>query len=333
MRRHLPAIAILCAPIIAAANPSIPDIIDTHILPRFDTLDQMSQALSDAAMKDCDPNSNDLREAYNVAFDAWLSASHLRFGPTEVDDRAYALAFWPDSRGKTPRILSSLIADEDPIGLDSSTYADVSIAGRGFYAMEFLLYDNRLEQSGTYHCALIQTVAADIAAMSSAIHVDWRDSHVNVLMSPAPDAPYRSEEEVLQELLRALTAGLQFTQDSRLGRPLGTFDRPRPMRSEAHRSGRSSRHVMLSLLALRDLSSRLAASDNALSATLEHQFEIAIAKLAKLNDPVFSGVADPQSRLRIEVVSQAIGNIRSTIQTELGPTLGVAAGFNSLDGD
>ncbi|MBM1311360.1 imelysin family protein [Sulfitobacter mediterraneus] len=335
MRRTLFAAAIMFAPLAAAANPSISDIIDDHILPRFETLVSASEALSDAAMQDCDPFSDNLRNAYGTAFDAWVSASHLRFGPTEVDDRAFALAFWPDSRGATPRALNALIAAQDPIGFDLKDYNEVSIAARGFYALEFLLYDDDLINAGNtaYNCALIQTVTADIAATASAIQDDWKTNQADVLLSPGRDAAYRSDEEVLQEMLRALSAGLQFTQDSRLGRPLGTFDRPRPKRAEARRSGRSVHHVILSLMSLQDLASHLAVSDAALSETLDRQIQDALSKLGNLNDPVFAGVADPQSRLKIEVISQAVGTIHSTVQTKLGPTLGVAAGFNSLDGD
>jgi predicted lipoprotein len=335
MRRFVLAVTIAVAPIAGLAQPSITDIVDAHILPRFDALMQETEALRDAAMQNCDPNSNNLRDTYNIAFDAWISASHLRFGPTEVDDRAFALAFWPDSRGATPRALAGLIANEDPIAATPDAYSDVSIAARGFYALEFLLYDDVLMQTGSaeYHCTLVQTISADIAATSAAINDDWLTRYVDVIQSPDPDAPYRSDEEVLQELLRALSAGLEFTEGSRLGRPLGTFDRPRPTRAEAQRSGRSALHVLRSLISLQDLAAHLAADDVELSQMLNTQFVTAIEKLTALNDPTFQGVATPQSRLKIEVLQQAVGTIRTTVQTELGPTLGVAAGFNSLDGD
>ena len=335
MKRNLFAAALICVPFAVTAGPSVPDIIEGHILPRFEALASTSRSLSRTALQDCDPRSPDLRDAYGVAFDAWVAASHLRFGPTEIDDRAFALAFWPDSRGATPRTLAMLIADQDPIANKPDTYGAVSIAARGFYAMEFLLYDETLMQAGDagYHCTLVQTVAADIAATSAAIYDDWTRNYVEVLLSPGPDALYRNEEEVLQEMLRALSAGLQLTQESRLGRPLGTFDRPRPTRAEAWRSGRSAAHVALSLRALQELASYLAVSDTELSETLDRQFKDAHSRLLDLNDPIFAGVTDPQSRLKIEVISQAVGTIRTTVQTDLGPTLGVAAGFTALDGD
>lgn len=335
MKRFCLAAALVLSPIAALANPHIADIVNTHILPRFEALAGSSQALSQAAQADCDPASDALRAAYGTAFDAWVSASHLRFGPTEADDRAFALAFWPDSRGATPRALASLIADEDPIGFDAMAYADMSIAARGFYAMEFLLYDEALMQAGAaeYRCALVQTVAADIAHSSAAILEDWQHGYADILQSPGPDAIYRSDAEVLQEMLRALGTGLQFTQDSRLGRPLGTFEHPRPRRAEARRSGRSARHVRLSLVALQDLAAKLAAPYGDLADIFAHQFGVAIDRLDRLDDPVFVSVVDPQARLKVEMVSQAVGALRATAQAELGPALGVAAGFNALDGD
>lgn len=335
MKHFILATAIAVTPAAAVATPSVDDIVDAHILPRFEALSNSSAALSKAAKLNCDPTSQALRDAYSSAFDAWVSASHLRFGPTEVDDRAFALAFWPDSRGATPRALANLITQQDPIADTPDTYSEVSIAARGFYALEFLLYDDTLMHAGnkTYRCTLVQTISADIALTSTAIYDDWQDRYVDVILSPAPDQPYRNKEEVLQEMLRALSTGLQFTHDSRLGRPLGTFDRPRSSRSEARRSGRSARHVELSVLSLRDFASRLAASDAELSRGLTRQFDNAISRLDAMNDPVFQGVADPQARLRIEIIQQAIASIQNTVQTDLGPSLGVATGFNALDGD
>lgn len=338
MRRLSLALAVIVTPIIGNAetpNALIEDIVNGHILPRFEALVDTTQALSGAAAVDCDPASDVLRAAYGDAFDAWVSASHLRFGPTEVDDRAFALAFWPDSRGATPRSLAALLADSDPVIASPNDYAQVSIAARGFYAMEFLLYDSALQNMGDLNdqCTLIQTVAIDIAATSTAILIDWQTDHATRLLNPSPDGLYRSDEEVLQELFQALSTGLQFTSETRLGRPLGTFERPRPNRAEVWRSGRSTHHVALSLAALNDLAVRLSRKDQDLSERMSKSVDRAVTFLTELDDPIFASVADPFSRLKIEVVQQTIDNTRKIVRQELGPVLGVAAGFNALDGD
>ncbi|MCL3883155.1 imelysin family protein [Marivita sp. GX14005] len=338
MIRTLFAAALTCLPMLAGAeepDPLLPRVIDTHVLPRIDALALESRDLAEAAEADCAPDAFALREAYHEAFDAWVKASHLRFGPTEEGDRAFALAFWPDSRGATPRTLGQLIESRDPVAQSADTYADMSIAARGFYALEYLLYDDTLMAAGDpdYRCMLVRTVTADIAQTAADIAADWHDGFRDTMLTPGPEARYRSGEETVQELFKTLTAGLQFTSETRLGRPLGSFDRPRPTRAEARRSMRSARHVRLSLTSLRDLALMLSAGNETLRTRFEEEFQTALDRLDAADDPVFAGVADPQSRLRLEIVQQAIDAIRETAEQDLGPSLGVAAGFNSLDGD
>lgn len=338
MKRFLMAVACVLIPLAAGAEQGaaiVADSVEGHILPRFERLAQASDALANVAAADCTVASKSLVRAYSDALDAWVSASHLRFGPTEMADRAFALAFWPDSRGKTPRALGTLIAQEDTIGTSVAEYAQMSIAARGFHALEFLLFDPEISTTGgaAYRCSLMQTVTGDIAVTTAAILSDWQSDYATRLLEPGPEGTYRTEEEALQEIFKALTTGLQFTSETRLGRPLGTFDRPRPKRAESWRSGRSARHVVLSLQSTRDLALRLAAGDADLTAALEVAFDRALTRLETLNDPIFASVADPQGRFRVEVIQQAVENIRAVVREDLGPTLGVAAGFNLLDGD
>ncbi|MEL0437031.1 imelysin family protein [Phycobacter sp. K97] len=307
--------------------------IDGHILPGFHALAETSTALSEAAENDCNPESAALRAAYGAGFDAWVQVSHLRFGPTEADNRAFALAFWPDSRGKTPKALQALIRNGDPIVTDPDAYSTVSIAARGFYALEFLLYDTDLQQAGTaaYRCALTRAITRDIAATSAAIDRDWTETFADEMRQPGDR--YHSDAEIKQELFKALDTGLQILIDMRLGRPLGTYDKPRPNRAEAYRSGRSLRHVVLSLEALEDLALILSADIPDLKEALAKTFATVRAHAERLEDPVLAGVAAPGPRLRIEALQQDLRNLREEIGTTLGPALGVEVGFNALDGD
>ncbi len=333
----LALIAALVFPLSAAAQdhtPTLIDVTENHILPRFTMLAEATEVLDATAQEDCAPESLDLRAAYGTAFDAWISASHLRFGPTETDDRAFAMAFWPDTKGFTPKALSKHIASEDSAVASSDAYAETSIAGRGFFALERMLYDLEFAQQGSaaYRCALIQAISADIDANADAMAADWQ-TYAPELTQPRADGPYRTQDEALQELFKALSSGLQFTSETRLGRPLGTYDRPRPKRAEARRSERSLRHVELSLVSTRDLAERLSAEHPEIAADLETAFNRAIESARSIDDPALAGVADPQGRFRAEALQQSINDIRQVAATELGPTLGISAGFNSLDGD
>lgn len=134
-------------------------------------------------------------------------------------------------------------------------------------------------------------------------------------------------------LFKSLSTGLQFTSDIRIGRPLGTIDHPRPKRAEAWRSGRSLHHIEISLDALRAIALLLAETDPMVMTRLEIAFDRAHALIVDLDDPTFANVADPQGRFRVEALKNAIDNILAIVRDELGPTLGVTAGFNALDGD
>lgn len=310
-------------------------ILDEHVLPGFDRLASTGAALSKTAQAECAPTSHALRAAYSESFDAWVAVSHLRFGPTEQDNRGFALAFWPDSRSRTPKTLAGLIGANDPIVDDPEAFQSLSIAGRGFYALEFLLYDERLSTLGedAYRCALVRAIARDIATTSQAIDQDWRDNYAGMMRNPEAGGLYQSRDEVLQEFYKALDTGLQINADLRLGRPLGTFDKPRPKRAEARRSGRSLRHFVVSLDELRALAALLAAGDADLAARLDAKFAAALKRAKALDDPAFAGVAIPSGRIRVEALQQSVNNIRTEVTQSLGPALGVSVGFNSLDGD
>ncbi|MCX7561437.1 imelysin family protein [Sulfitobacter sp. F26204] len=314
----------------AMAQPDLGRIVENHVMPGYRALAEEAADLEASARADCSPDNAGLIRAYHNAFNAWVRVSHLRFGPSETNDRAFALAFWPDPRGSTPKALGQLIRYADPVVASAEDFATVSVASRGFYALEYLLFDPQFTdtEDRDYLCDLTQALATDIARNANAILDDWQSGYADLMANPGNDT-YRLETEASRQLFTALSTGLEFTSQARLGRPLGTFERPRPNRAEAHRSGRSLQHVILSLTATRELASLMSGED----AGIDSAFENAIKRATDLEDPVFAGVVDPQSRFRVEVLQQDIDSIRQQIAEDLGPSLGIAAGFNSLDGD
>ena len=308
--------------------------VEAHALPGFLAFAGSAVMLSKAAVQACpldapDPDAPALRGAWAAAFDAWIRVSHLRFGPTEQKERAFALAFWPDPKGFTPRSLRRLLAGEIP---GPKGFAQTSIAGRGFYAMERLLFDAEFQAADpAARCALLRAQAHDVARIATEIDMDWRAARGPMLLAHDGEI-YPRQTDAARELYKALDAGLQFMAEARLGRPLGTYERPRPKRAEARRSGRSLRHVRLALDALDRLHLALAAPYGGAPRT-EAAFAAAEAAAAALEDPAFAGVADPTGRFRVEALQTAVEQIRLAASEEIGPALGVSAGFNSLDGD
>ncbi|WP_421704529.1 imelysin family protein [Aliiroseovarius sp.] len=320
------------------AGMRVDTVLDSHVLPRFTALAEATETLKTTAADSCTPDGPAgpaLEQAFHAAFDAWIGASHLRFGPTEAEDRAHAMAFWPDTKGFTKKALNRLIGAESDIVVAPERFADSSIAGRGLFALEYLLFDENMRTNGPaqYRCALATAIATDLDRNADAILADWRDSYADQMRTPGEDTPFRSDEEALQVLYQSLLTGLQFSADTRLGRPLGTFDRPRPRRAEAWRSQRSLANLTASLAALEELSALLAKGHDEVAGKLTDDFTRLGDMTDALEDPTFAGVADPMTRFRIEAIQTAINAIRETVTWQLGNALGVQEGFNALDGD
>ncbi|MEL6588050.1 MAG: imelysin family protein, partial [Pseudomonadota bacterium] len=286
----------------------------------------------DAAQASCAPDDPALRAAFNETFDAWMGVSHLRFGPAEESGAAFTLAFWPDTRGAISKAILRLVSSEDPVIRDQQAFGDVSAAARGFFALEQLLYEPSImaAEPESARCNLVRAVAADIHDLAHGLQDDWAVFRT-ALEQPSAEGRFQSDQEAAQIFYKSLSEGLQFTHETRLGRPMGTFDRPRPNRAEARRSERSLRQVQLSIAALEELTLILA-KDQPMEADLVAAFTRA-KEAADIDDPAFAGVADPIGRLRVEAIATALRDVRAIVALELAPTLGVSAGFNSLDGD
>ena len=327
MRLKITAIAVALL-LAAPAHADVAGAIHDRILPDLGAFRDATRTLADTAAETCAPET--LRPVWNAAFDAWLPVSFLRLGPAEDEGRILAIAFWPDPKGIGARQQRQLLQSQDPVVGDPAGFAERSVALRGFFALERLLYPAE-PLTGDYPCALIRATAADLARMATEIDQGWRDGFAQTLLSAGQpgNSLYLTEAEAKQALYTQLMTGFEFTADQRLGRPLGTFQRPRPERAEARASARSLRNVELSLQAL-------LAFGEALAGPLpETRTDVAqaLTAAAALNDPDFSGFAQPQGHVRAEALLGLVRTAQDSAGAEAGAALGVEVGFNSADGD
>lgn len=321
MRKLLLLLVFMGAP----AGADVADAIKEQVTPGYDLFAGTTADLAQAAVGSCDPAV--LRPLWNAAFDAWLGVSHLRMGPIEHEGRGMAIAFWPDPKGLGWKQQRALMAG-DPGLLQPEAFAQQSVAARGLFALERLLYPS--EALASDPCPLIAATSADLARMAAEVRAEW-GAYADLVHTAgtAGNSAFLTEAEAKQAFFTQLASALEFDADQRLGRPLGSFDKPRPERAEAILSGRSQRNLLLSLQALRRfadaLSPNLPQSDAA--------FDRVIAQVEALQDPSFAGVADPSERLKLEIVQQNLSSLRQVVLAELGGQMGVDIGFNSADGD
>ncbi|MEL6642735.1 MAG: imelysin family protein [Pseudomonadota bacterium] len=325
MRLTFAAATIACLPTIAPAG--VAEVVETHVLPGFAAFADATAELDAVANTAC--TGAEIEAAYHSAFDAWLGVSHLTLGPIEDRGLTLSFAFWPDPKNQTGKALGRLIAEADPVVEDPVAYADVSVAAQGFFALERMLFDP--PDQSAYTCTLTQAIAAVLASNASAVNGAWSEFADLLTTAGAPgNTRFQSDEEARRALYTALSTGLEFNHDQRLARPLGTFDRPRPTRAEARRSGRSLRNLEASLRALQDLTT---AFRDAPTERLDAAYANAFNRIALIEAGDFSGVANPGQRLRIEALQVDVREIQIETMNEIGAAMGLTAGFNALDGD
>lgn len=317
--------------VFVSSSPVAADLLavrDHHILPRYSAFAQKALDLQSIAETDCSIEA--VLPAYHAAYDAWIGISHIQFGPIEARGTSLSLAFWPDPKNRTGKAMQRLTGAKDAAVFDPPEFAQVSVAAQGFSALERLLTEP--QEDASYVCAYTRAIAVHISGEAQDLLNDWQGEYGSDFVSPTQEAntAFPSKSDADRAVYTSISTGLEFMHDQRLGRPLGSFDRPRPNRAEARRSDRSARHVLLSLQALQDLTNAFA--DDALP-NVDAAFEAAINRVNSLHDPAFAGVMDPVSRLKVEVLQRHVYDVQVAVAEDVGAALGISAGFNALDGD
>ena len=299
------------------------------VLPGVAAFSQAADDLAQVPEADCGAEA--VRPAYLAAWDAWAPIADLRIGPSEAG--ALTIAYWPDERGAGAKALRGIIASEDPAGREPGAYSEVSAAARGLAALDLLLADPDLSAYApdSLTCNLVRTVTADLAAQAESLAEGWRDEATALTSAGAPDnASYLSEDEAFRALYTQILSGLEFTADSRLGRPLGDPDRPRPTRAEFWRSGRPLPNAVAAVEGAVRLADLLA--DGPLPASEAALDQVRRAADA-IGDPSLQDIDDPTARLELEILQQRVRALSDAIEAELGSARGLQPGFNSRDGD
>lgn len=319
----------------AAPDPVVQTVVETLALPRFKAFRAATEALAQAAEADCRATDPGLRGAWNAAMDAWLPVQVFRAGPLEDEGRSLAIAFWPDPKGATDKALRARLAGDPATLATPAAYGAGSVAGRGLYALEAMLFDPAFNGYGPADpgCALVRAAAGDLAATAATAETAWRESFGPQLMAPgaAGNTRFLTVAEARQSLFTALIAQLGFDAETRLGRPLGSIDRPRPERAESRDAGRPLRNLALSTAANAELARALGGTA---APTVMADLDYAQKVAARLEaDPLLAGVATPTGRMKVEELKTALERSHDDALAELSAALGVNAGFNALDGD
>lgn len=317
-------------------------MLEKHLLPSYQELAEHTNELSIAANRYCSTEKGvdleAMQRATKHAFLAWQAAQHIRFGPVLAFSRDRRFEFWPDKRGTVRKQLHDLINDP-AIHADDFDIAQKSVAVQGFSALEQLLFSDSVKDKS--HCLVIIKITNNLQAMANGVLAEWQTSStpfVNLFLNPGEDNYiYRSESALAGELINTLYTQLEVMVTRKLDRPLGSsIEKARGKRAEGWRSQSALVAMSANLKACHEFYRYSFAPQleaNPLHEEIESAFMVSQATLEEIDMPLSQAVSNAEQRVLVERLKQELSQVKKLVASDLADTLGIALGFNSLDGD
>ena len=271
-----------------------------------------------------------LRAGYAEAVLAWRRLEAAGTGPAVAGETPSTVYFWPDKHGTAGRQLATALRERDPALTDPARLARRSVGLQSLATLEVLLYGTVPAEADGFACRYAQAIAAFQAGLARS------------MAEAAPGEP-ATDAAVAEAMFRGMQGTLDGLIALDLERPLGAdLAAARGERARAWRSGLSLPLVAAALdtvervyTAPGGFSARIQASAElaAFDAVLRGRFVAARDAMAAIALPLPEAVADPQARPAVERLLEELRGVRRLLQERLAPALGLAAGFNALDGD
>lgn len=294
------------------------------------------------------------RSSFAALVTGWSGVEMIRFGPARADNRFERLFFWPDRRGRGRKQVMALVQKSQTGLMPLENFRQKSVAVQGLTALERVLHGSgslRIAEPSNTLCPLAREMAKAIEFTLADIVEGWigKDGYGVSMMNPGPQNPtYRSEAEVLQEILRAASEQIQIVRNLKIGSVIGD----RPAKAKPKRAP-----FWVSNLTLATLDANLAAVENMFSETgfaavlpadqvwlvKGLTFEIDQARKV-IKDLMASGrpwidrsglalAKDPKAHQRLAYSQIPLAGALDVLTEALPEALGLKLGFNSLDGD
>lgn len=357
MRKTLLAVCLSLIAFPAVAQTDLHAItrgmIEGHILPAYATLVGVSGAQLGAVDTLCAAPSQDNLDAAQARFadlvEAWAAVEFIRFGPARQDNRYERQFFWPDRNGRGLNQVQGAIVSEDETVTSVESLQGKSVALQGIMALEYALFGTgaqELADGNVHRCAYASAIAGAIADTAQSVFDDWMgaDGYAALMLNTGPDnAVYRSDEEVLQELLRAMAEQLQIIHDAKLVRVVGTTAQDaRSRRAPLWRSGQTlpmiiaNAQAMLSLNEAGQFADLLPDQATRYAGTLRFELGQVITRLQGLHETDLSLealITSEETHGRLASVALPLAGAMRVVGEIYPFELGLTMGFNSLDGD
>ena len=327
-----------------------------HVLPRYQVFTNETIKIDSSATKFClAPDSAsliDLREVFHSAADAWIRVEHINFGPVEENLRLYRINFWPDKHNTGSKHLARILKSKDKTMLEPNKFSLNSVALQGFPALERLLFTQSDElfkgdDLAKFRCDLIKAISRNLREIANSLLVEWVDENSAYINKDSyQKKPNNFEErEIFQDFFASLYGILRKIHDLKLHRPLGeTPEASRPKKSEAWRSGRSMRNIIINLESAQKLfqGEVYFGMDNLIQiinpeTNMVRDFNItmnfALKTARGIPIPLHKAVIDYKWHDHVDKLKAQISRMMAMVRARIFLSFGIGTGFNFLDGD
>lgn len=348
-------VGLMATPALAQLHPTgrtvITQAVEDAIKPGFAGFAEAARDMRLAMGGLCDEPSaaglDEAQEQFKAVVIAWSRIENYRFGPLMKDNRSDRILFWPDRKGIALKQVQAILATKDASAIDVATLKGKSVAVQGLGALEFVLFGTGAETltapEGDFRCDYGNAIAGAVSDVAAEMSVEWYDAPgiaTRMIRPSEADADYRSNDEVLTELVGVMAHGVEAIRDQRILPFLGRDgEAPKPKSALFWRSGMTVPTIANSFFGLRMLLNNSAIwqytptvqfwiGQDALA-----EFDKVEVEVAKLTGTVEEAVNDPVQKAALEAIvgsSQVLGKLTGE---DLPAALGLSVGFSSLDGD
>jgi len=322
---------------------------DDYIIPRYQALAKSAQSLSDEIDRLCELEkpvvlNEKVQDQFELTYNNWAEIQHIKFGPISFLKRLERLQFWPDKHNVGGRQIRDFLAElESGKSYSLQELQTKSVAVQGMSALERLLYSVDEKVSKT-ECQLASLVAQNIAAITSELDTNWRESPVDFAkefaLADHGEGTYSSNDEVVNLMAESLVTQLLLISEYKLGRALPQKEGGRvyKRRLEAWRSELSFGLLITSLDSLYSFyqqvfQKRLEAIKPGVNETIDKQFK----KVVDLSSSEVNSMAELlESKDGVEQLvslKDEVKKLELMIRNEMFTELGFNTRFNALDGD
>lgn len=348
-------LSVLAAQPVAAAdfNDAIDNAIAGYIRPATDQFAKSAGNLPEAVQAVCadtsEANLQVLRETYTAAIRDFSRIQFLRFGPLLEEDRLSRLAFLPDPRGIGQRQIRKIYAAKDETALSVETLKEKSVAVQSLTAFDLIVFDKDTNvllgaagEMRAFTCSYAGAIAQNAAQIASAVAAEWQDpnGYSKLLLSGGPEnEQFRSSQEAMETVYNALTTGITVVKDQDIQPALGSSEaKAKPRRVPFSRSANGLVYLSGELAGIKeavvsmDLIPLLPEENHRALDTLDFEFNNIQNTLSALQAPIRQTFTE-RSYNQLRAVSFTLSSVHYLMTNGMAGPMGLAGGFNALDGD